>query len=163
MCIISLPTQVSTETLAQAFSECLQPGMILFMQGEVGAGKTTFIRAMLRALGVKGSIKSPTYALVEPYEVVLPNTQTPTELYHFDFYRCTAFGEWRDAGFVEYFQAPHICLVEWPEKQSDLPAPDWTLQLHVAGSGRTLKLIAHSDTARTWLIAAHDTLHTAAA
>jgi len=163
MSIFFLPNEAATQSFAKVFAAGLQAGMILFFQGEIGAGKTSFIRGMLRALGIKGSIKSPTFSLVEPYEITLPNSHKLTEFYHFDFYRCSTLGEWRDAGFAEYFNDCGICAVEWPEKQSGLPAPDWTLQLQTAENGRTLILTAHSDIARTWLTAAHDTLKTAAA
>ena len=89
------------------------------LSGPLGAGKTTFVRHLLRALGVAGRIKSPTYAVVEPY--VLPGLN----ISHFDFYRFNDAREWQDAGFRDIYAAPGLKLAEWPEKAGDvLPPPD---------------------------------------
>ncbi len=94
------------------------------LHGPLGAGKTTFVRHLLRALGVQGRIKSPTYAVVEPYS--LPGL----EVSHFDFYRFSDPREWEDAGFRDVFAAPGLKLAEWPEKAAALlPLPDLRLQL----------------------------------
>ena len=96
---------------------------LIELHGPLGAGKTTFARALLRALGVKGSIKSPTYALLEPYDASLGGAALAIS--HFDFYRFDNPGEWDDAGFRDVFAAPGLKLVEWPEKASGfLPLPD---------------------------------------
>ena len=95
------------------------------LHGPLGAGKTTFVRHLLRALGVQGRIKSPTYAVVEPY------LQDGTEISHFDFYRFEDPREWEDAGFRDTFARPGLKLAEWPDKAADLlPACD--LRLHLA-------------------------------
>ena len=92
------------------------------LHGPLGAGKTTFVRHLLRALGVQGRIKSPTYAVVEPY--ALPGLA----ISHFDFYRFEDPREWEDAGFRELFAAPGLKLAEWPEKAAAmLPTPDLRL------------------------------------
>jgi tRNA threonylcarbamoyladenosine biosynthesis protein TsaE len=94
------------------------------LHGPLGAGKTTFVRHVLRALGVKGRIKSPTYAVLEPH--ALPGLA----IAHFDFYRFDDPREWADAGFRDIFAAPGLKLAEWPEKAADLlPLPD--LRLHI--------------------------------
>ena len=94
------------------------------LRGELGAGKTTFARHLLRALGVSGRIKSPTYTVLEPYS--LPGL----EIAHFDFYRFTDPREWEDAGFREAFAAPGLKLAEWPQKAEPmLPLPD--LRMHI--------------------------------
>ncbi|MFT3822135.1 MAG: tRNA (adenosine(37)-N6)-threonylcarbamoyltransferase complex ATPase subunit type 1 TsaE [Rubrivivax sp.] len=94
------------------------------LHGPLGAGKTTFVRHLLRALGVQGRIKSPTFAVLEPYQ--LPGLA----ISHFDFYRFDDPREWEDAGFRELFAAPGLKLCEWPEKaQGMLPVPD--LRLHI--------------------------------
>jgi tRNA threonylcarbamoyladenosine biosynthesis protein TsaE len=96
----------------------------LELRGELGAGKTTFVRHLLRAMGVQGRIKSPTYAVLEPYS--LPEL----EIAHFDFYRFADPREWEDAGFREAFAAPGLKLAEWPEKAEPLlPLPD--LRVHI--------------------------------
>lgn len=94
------------------------------LHGPLGAGKTTFVRHLLRALGVQGRIKSPTYAVLEPY--ALPGLA----ISHFDFYRFDDPREWADAGFRELFAAPGLKLAEWPEKAAGmLPRPD--LRIHI--------------------------------
>jgi len=99
------------------------------LDGPLGAGKTTFVRHLLRALGVQGRIKSPTYAVVEPYEVPLPQGGT-LAVSHFDFYRFTDPREWEDAGFRDLFAAPGLILSEWAQKVAPLlPAPDLRLTI----------------------------------
>ena len=94
------------------------------LRGPLGAGKTTFVRHLLRALGVAGRIKSPTFAVLEPY--ALPGRA----IFHFDFYRFDDPREWADAGFREIFAAPGLKLAEWPEKAAGmLPAPDLRLSI----------------------------------
>jgi tRNA threonylcarbamoyladenosine biosynthesis protein TsaE len=94
------------------------------LTGDLGAGKTTFVRHLLHALGVVGRVKSPTYAVVEGYEVPLADG-TPQSIWHFDFYRFDDPQEWEDAGFREMFSAPAIKLAEWPDKAHGLlPLPD---------------------------------------
>ncbi|MEO8136278.1 MAG: tRNA (adenosine(37)-N6)-threonylcarbamoyltransferase complex ATPase subunit type 1 TsaE, partial [Betaproteobacteria bacterium] len=107
--ILSLPDAAATEAAGRALGGVLQPGMVVTLSGDLGAGKTTFVRGVLRAFDIKGPVKSPTYTLVEPYAV------SSLYLYHFDFYRLTDPEEWEAAGFREYFRNDAICLVEWPE------------------------------------------------
>jgi tRNA threonylcarbamoyladenosine biosynthesis protein TsaE len=98
------------------------------LDGTLGAGKTTFVRHLLRALGVQGRIKSPTYAVVEPYALV--HAGQALAVSHFDFYRFTDPREWEDAGFREVFAAPGLKLSEWADKVAPLlPPPD--LRLHI--------------------------------
>ena len=102
----------------------------LALDGDLGAGKTTFVRYLLQALGVPGRIKSPSYTVLEPY--ALPGLAVS----HFDFYRFDDPHEWEDAGFREVFAAPGLKLVEWPQKAGALlPRPD--LWLHITVQGET--------------------------
>ena len=114
------------------------------LHGPLGAGKTTFVRHLLHALGVQGSIKSPTYTLMEPYELVRDGT--PTVASHFDFYRFDDAQEWEDAGFRDVFAAPGLKLVEWPEKAAAfLPVPD--LRMHIEpreDESRDVRIVAHT-------------------
>ncbi len=108
---------------------------LIELHGTLGAGKTTFTRHLLRALGVSGRIKSPSYAVVEPHEA--PGVRA----WHFDFYRFNDPREWEDAGFRDIFAGPGLKLVEWPEQAGELlPVPD--LRLHIAP-------IAGSETQRS--------------
>lgn len=91
------------------------------LHGSLGAGKTTFVRHLLRALGVEGKVKSPTYALMEPYRVGLEGRDV--DVAHFDFYRFEDPQEWDDAGFREVFADPGLKIVEWPEKAAELLPP----------------------------------------
>ena len=116
-----------------------QSACIGYLSGDLGTGKTTLTRAMLRALGVTGSIKSPTYALLEPYEIAAlkygkMDGAVQGILHHFDFYRLQNPQEWREAGFEEAFFAPHMAWVEWPEMAAGLPAPTLHIKLsHIEG------------------------------
>ena len=97
---------------------------VIELRGPLGAGKTTFVRHLLHALGVVGRIKSPTYAVVEPYS--LPGL----DIWHFDFYRFAHAREWEDAGFRELFAAPGLKLAEWPDNAAGmLPVPDLRLSI----------------------------------
>ena len=111
------------------------------LDGELGAGKTTFVRYLLQALGVSGRIKSPTYAVVEPYEV------DAGPIWHFDFYRFTNPQEWEDAGFRDIFASAGLKLCEWPlNAQGMLPTPDIALQISVDGeSQRKVILQSHTE------------------
>ncbi|MBL8511700.1 MAG: tRNA (adenosine(37)-N6)-threonylcarbamoyltransferase complex ATPase subunit type 1 TsaE [Betaproteobacteria bacterium] len=136
----TLVDATATEALGAAVARSLQPGTKLYLYGDLGAGKTTFTRGLLRALGFTGRVKSPTYTLVELYTISSLN------LYHFDFYRFMDPEEWHEAGFRDLFNEVNICLVEWPEKAGDLlPPPDLMLHLTVdANQGREATLTAPS-------------------
>jgi len=137
--------------LAQALRAGLEGGasMVIELHGTLGAGKTTFTRHLLRALGVQGRIKSPSYAVVEPHE--LPGHT----VHHFDFYRFNDPQEWEDAGFRDLFAAPGLKLVEWPDKAAGLlPTPDLRLHLAVPDeTRRDVKLEALSPEGRAALSA----------
>ena len=121
---IDLPDEAATLALGALVARGLQPGLNIYLSGELGAGKTTFVRGLLRELGFEGRVKSPTYALVELYVISRLN------LYHFDFYRFRDPEEWHEAGFRDLFNPSNICLVEWPEKARDLlPIADLNLTL----------------------------------
>nr|WP_315240840.1 tRNA (adenosine(37)-N6)-threonylcarbamoyltransferase complex ATPase subunit type 1 TsaE [uncultured Albidiferax sp.] len=119
------PTEAATEAFAQSLAA--QPGIshaFITLHGDLGAGKTTLVRHLLRALGVQGRIKSPTYAVVEPYE--LPGLN----IWHFDFYRFSDPREWEDAGFRDIFASPGLKLAEWPQNAGGLlPIPD--IAIHI--------------------------------
>jgi tRNA threonylcarbamoyladenosine biosynthesis protein TsaE len=111
----------------------------VYLKGELGAGKTTLVRGTLRELGWQGPVKSPTYTLVEVYEV------SRLDLHHFDFYRFRDPREWIDAGFRESFNGLTTSLIEWPEKAAGLlPPADLEIALALQGTGRSAALTASS-------------------
>lgn len=137
--VFELPDEAATQSVGEKLAPALQPGMVVFLEGDLGVGKTTLSRALIRALGHAGAVKSPTYSLVEVYVI------SSLYLYHFDFYRFESPEEFLDAGFDEYFNDTALCLVEWPERaQGCLPPADLRLRLYHAGVGRVLEAVADS-------------------
>jgi tRNA threonylcarbamoyladenosine biosynthesis protein TsaE len=112
-------------------------GMVVTLSGELGAGKTTLVRGMLRRMGWAGPVKSPTYTLVEHYAL------SSLYFYHFDFYRFGDSAEWDSTGFSEYFRPDALCVVEWPQRVATcLTQVDLTISLKHLDSGRELALVA---------------------
>jgi tRNA threonylcarbamoyladenosine biosynthesis protein TsaE len=125
-------------------------GLQVQLTGDLGAGKTTVVRATLRGLGHTGRVRSPTYTLVEPYTVDRPDGEL--QLYHFDLYRFTDPAEWADAGFREYFDSGAVCLVEWPQRVGGLlGVPDLVFSLDLDGDGRLLIARAFSESGKACL------------
>ncbi len=121
---VHLADEQDTAKLAQALAAALVPGTSIYLSGDLGSGKTAFTRALLRALGYNGRVRSPTFTLMEPYDLL------SFELYHFDFYRLPTGQAWLDAGFDEYLDATGVVVIEWPEMADDtLPAPDLHLRI----------------------------------
>jgi tRNA threonylcarbamoyladenosine biosynthesis protein TsaE len=140
---LTLQSESDTASLAAAMAAGIEPGQKIYLSGDLGAGKTTFTRALLRALGVEGAVKSPTYNLVELYVI------SGLNFYHFDFYRFTDPEEWHHAGFREYFNEDAVCLVEWPEKAAGLlPQPDLAIELLMPADKHTAGEIDESRDAR---------------
>jgi tRNA threonylcarbamoyladenosine biosynthesis protein TsaE len=118
----------------------IAPGMVVTLDGDLGAGKTTLVRGLLRAAGVTGPIKSPTYDLVEHYPL------SSIYFYHIDLYRFTNADEWENAGLAECFRSDSVCLVEWPSRAGGLlPVADVALSLEwpAHATGRLLQARAH--------------------
>ena len=142
---LNWPDEAATEAFAQhlAALPALRHALIE-LHGDLGAGKTTFVRHLLRALGVHGRVKSPSYAVVEPYTV--QTTQGELNIWHFDLYRFADPREFEEAGFRDLLASPGLKLIEWPEKaRGVLPAPD--LALHItanADASRSIQAIAHT-------------------
>ena len=134
-----LDCERTTEKMAGNFARNLSAPLVLGFTGNIGAGKTTFIRAMLRALDIKGAIKSPTYALVESYAI------TNLLIHHFDLYRVTEETELDFIGFRDYFSKSSLCCIEWPERtQMSLESLDLHLTFSVFNTGRMVKACAIS-------------------
>lgn len=147
---IAWATEGDTQAFAAALAAKLQSSaaanVLIELHGDLGSGKTTFARHLLAALGVTGRIKSPTYAVVEPYTVdEAPGG--PLDIWHFDFYRFNDPDEWEEAGFRDIFASPGLKLVEWPEKAGEhLPAADLDIALELQdGDARAVTLTARSD------------------
>ena len=146
---IAWTTEADTQAFAAAMATKLQAApvysLVIELHGDLGSGKTTFARHLLMALGVTGRIKSPTYAVVEPY-TVKDAPGGPLEIWHFDFYRFNDPDEWEEAGFRDIFASHGLKLIEWPEKAGEhLPPAD--LEIHIempASEARAVQLTAHT-------------------
>ncbi len=139
-----LPDETATAALGAALARAIVPGLVIYLHGDLGAGKTALTRSLIQAAGHKGTVKSPTYTLSEPYRVQLGGQ--PANIIHYDLYRMSSPEEFLDAGFREDFDGKNICIVEWPEKgEPVLPLPDVKVLLNVSGLGRTVELQALSE------------------
>ena len=146
--------EADTAQLAQRFASSIRKGLKqnpsshlnIALEGDLGAGKTTFARYLIQGLGYAGKVKSPTYTLCEPYPLEVGNIQYSA--YHFDLYRMRDPSEWQEAGFAEYFDVPGFCLIEWPEKaEGTLPPFDIEIAIEAGTdeSERTIKVNAISE------------------
>lgn len=167
---IELPDEHATDALGQSLA-CVaadlrpgasglvpgpQAGGRIHLQGDLGAGKTSLVRAFLRQCGVSGRIKSPSYALLESYEV------SNLYLYHLDFYRFSDPTEWLDAGFKDLLNHHALVLIEWPERAGDLLGyPDLLIQLSYSGQGRHAILSAYTVKGLQWIDALPQTIRDA--
>lgn len=141
-----LESESVTLVFGAEIATILRPGLIIFLKGDLGAGKTTLARGILSGLGYEGKVKSPTYNLVELYKI------SRLYFYHFDFYRFTDPIEWEEAGFREYFNENSICLVEWPEKAEKLlPIADVQISFTIIGTGRNIEIQAGTEVGRQCL------------
>lgn len=121
---------------------------LVFLQGDLGAGKTTLSRGIIRGLGHQGAVKSPTFTLVEPYEI------GAVRAFHFDLYRLVDPEELEFMGIRDYFDEDALCLIEWPDKGAGfLPKPDLTITITAHEHGRQLKLLPQSARAESWCAA----------
>ncbi len=134
------------ETFAAGCAQFLPPGFNLYLQGELGAGKTAFVRGILRGLGYRGTVRSPTYTLVEQYHIA------GREIYHLDLYRMASATELDDIGCRDYFDGLAICLVEWPERgRSSLPSPDLLIKIAIDRTQRDLNCQAQTPAGEKFL------------
>lgn len=141
-----LPDEAATLGFGALLAGALAPGLVIFLSGDLGSGKTTLVRGVLRGLGHAGKVKSPTYTLVELYAISKLN------LHHFDFYRFNQPEEYLEAGLDEYFGGTAVCLVEWPDRAGDyLADPDLRIDLRIEDAARRVECTAHSAAGRRCL------------
>ena len=134
---VYLPDEAATLNYARLLAERLTAGDLVFLEGTLGAGKTTLVRGILRAFGHTGSVKSPTYTLLEPYEIA------ELSVYHFDLYRIGDSEELDYIGIDELMDSAAIKFVEWPERAgSRLPQPDLVVKMTLEGAGRRVDVHA---------------------
>lgn len=145
---LALPDEAATLACAARVAQACSRGITLYLHGDLGAGKTTFVRGFLRALGVSGQVKSPTFTVVEPYELARGVA------YHFDLYRIVDPQELELLGVRDYFSPGAFVLVEWPERGAEvLPQADVSVHLEYTGTARQLTLRAATDAGREVLAA----------
>jgi len=132
-------SNLSVTEAQQATIAVASLGGCIYLIGELGAGKTTLVRGLMRGFGYTGAVKSPTYTLVEPYEFPTYN------IYHFDLYRLSVADEVEYLGVESYFQTQNLCLFEWPERGGKaIPAPDLVITINIEATGRKLEWQAES-------------------
>ncbi len=143
---MNLADESVTISLARRLAPKLKPGMVIYLRGDLGAGKTTLVRGILNALGYAGRVKSPTYTLVEPYHL------DGLDLRHFDLYRLHDEEEWDAAGFRDEFDGQSIFLIEWPEKALGfIPQADVEIVLEILSHGRKVGIRGNTPTGRECL------------
>ncbi|MBU3068341.1 tRNA (adenosine(37)-N6)-threonylcarbamoyltransferase complex ATPase subunit type 1 TsaE [Aestuariicella sp. G3-2] len=139
-----LVDEAATVAAGLAVGQAARSGAVIFLQGDLGAGKTTFSRGVLRSFGHSGAVKSPTYTLVEPYEF------GEQQVYHFDLYRLGDPEELEYMGIRDYFTDQSLCLVEWPSRgEGFLPAADVVVTLQVEAPGRRITIEPHTERGKT--------------
>ncbi len=129
--------------LAESMAQRLRPGQLLYLQGDLGAGKTTFVRGLLRGLGYRGHVKSPTFTLVEHYEAA------DLVIYHLDLYRLESPEEIESMGMRDYVSGTGVCVVEWAERgEGILPSPDTRIVIHHDGDRRIVDIDCYTEVGR---------------
>lgn len=143
-----LANEAATLELGAHLAQYCPPDCVIYLHGDLGAGKTTLVRGFLLARGHVGAVKSPTYTLVEPYS--LDGPEASRQIYHFDLYRLTDPEELEFLGGRDYFAAESTCLVEWPERgEGWLPTADLDIYLQQRENGRQVRLLGHSQVGLT--------------
>lgn len=135
-------------SLASNFAKAIAPGLVIYLQGNLGVGKTVFAKGFINGLGVTGLVKSPTYSLVEPYKI-----NEDLMCYHFDLYRLTDPEELEFTGSRDYFNAQSVCLIEWPEKATGyIPDADIVCNIEYHEKGRKITISAISEPGSVYML-----------
>ncbi len=135
-----LNDEIATVAMGNKVAAIIEQGAVIYLHGDLGAGKTTFTRGVVQGFGHIGKVKSPTYTLVEPYELTRAN------VYHFDLYRLGDPEELEYMGIRDYFSEQAICIVEWPEKGGEfIPVPDLDITLSYVGDERKIVMNSASE------------------
>jgi len=143
---VKLDDENATYVLARCLAARLKPGMVIYLQGNLGAGKTTLVRGVLNSLGYTGRVKSPSYTLVEPYHIA------ELDLRHFDLYRLHDAEEWDSAGFRDEFDGHNIFFIEWPEHAKGMiPQADLEIVFDILPIGRNVEIMGNTPTGRECL------------
>ncbi len=138
--VFDLPDPEATDLLGRAVATLLEPGHIVFLEGELGAGKTTLVRSILRALGWTGAVRSPSYALVHGYPGISPSVQ------HLDLYRLGSAEEALGLDLDRLVDDGHALLIEWADRLEGVVAPDFTVRLEIVGSqSRRVRILERGD------------------
>ena len=141
-----LPDEQATLALGERLARGWRTGLVVYLCGDLGAGKTTLARGILKGLGYSGAVKSPTYTLIEPYSC------EGRQVYHFDLFRLADPEELEFIGARDYFGTDALCLIEWPERgKGFVPEPDVVIRLEYWRDWRRVQLEARSDTGKAAL------------
>lgn len=146
-----LENESETVSLGKKLARAIEPPLTLYLSGELGAGKTTFSRGLIQSLGHSGAVKSPTYTLVEPYEL------NGIDVFHFDLYRLSDPEELEFMGIRDYFAASSLCIVEWPDKgEGILPEADLLIDIKYVNEGREVSLTPQTPAGEKLLDSLHN-------
>lgn len=141
-----LPDSEAMEAFGARLAACTQGGEVIYLHGDLGAGKTTFVRGFMRALGHRGAVKSPTYTIVEPYEL------NGRRAYHFDLYRLGEPEELEYMGIRDYLDGEAVLLVEWPQRgEGVMPVADLDITIDYVDGGRNLSIASQTSRGRSIL------------